>query len=71
LEQLRAHGELCDIRSEDLRLTTEGAIRFFNQSIKLSFTLADIATLKDNSEDLIIGNDDDKSMVSVSEFEEQ
>jgi LuxR family maltose regulon positive regulatory protein len=49
LAQLRARGELCEIQSEKLRFTNEEVIRFFNQSMKLSLTPSDIATLTDKS----------------------
>jgi LuxR family maltose regulon positive regulatory protein len=71
LAQFRACGELCKILSENLRFTHEEAIRFFNQSMKLSLTPSDIATLTYKSGYLIIGIDDDKRIVGVSEFEEE
>jgi ATP/maltotriose-dependent transcriptional regulator MalT len=49
LAQLWARGEMCEIQSEKLRFTHEEAIRFFNQSMRLSLTPSDIATLTDKS----------------------
>jgi len=55
LAQLRARAELCEIRSEDLRFTTEEATRFLNQNMKLGLMPADAATLTQKTEGWITG----------------
>ena len=55
LAQLRAHGELCEIRSEDLRFTTEESIRFLNQNLRLGLSPSDVATLTEKTEGWITG----------------
>ncbi len=55
LAQLRSRGELCEIRAEDLRFTTEEAIHFLNQSKGLNLTSFDIATLSEKTEGWITG----------------
>jgi LuxR family maltose regulon positive regulatory protein len=55
LAQLRARGELCEIRAEDLRFTTEEAIRFLNHSMGLDLTSHDITTLTQKTEGWIAG----------------
>ena len=55
LAQLRACGELCEIRSEDLRFTIEEATLFLNRSIGLNLAPSDITTLSEKTEGWITG----------------
>ena len=55
LAQLRAQGELCEIRAAELRFTDQEAIHFLNQSMGLGLTSADIATLSKKTEGWIAG----------------
>ena len=55
LAKLRAQGELCEIRVDDLRFTSKEAVQFLNQSMDLNLTLEDIATLNKKTEGWIAG----------------
>jgi len=55
LSQLRARGELCEIRSQDLRFTIEEAVRFLNHSMKLGLSPSDVITLTGKTEGWIAG----------------
>lgn len=55
LAQLRARAEMCEIRSEDLRFTTEEAGRFLNQIMELGLAFADTAILNEKTEGWIAG----------------
>lgn len=55
LSILRARGELCEIRAEDLRFTEQESIRFLNQSMGLDMSPLDIAILTEKTEGWIAG----------------
>ena len=55
LAKLRAQGELCEIRVDDLRFTSKEAVQFLNQSMDLNLTLEDIVTLTKKTEGWIAG----------------
>jgi len=55
LAKLRAQGELCEIRVDDLRFTPKEAVQFLNQSMGLNLTQEDIATLTEKTEGWIAG----------------
>jgi LuxR family maltose regulon positive regulatory protein len=55
LSQLRAQGELCEIRAEELRFTDQEAIHFLNQSMNLGLASDDIHTLTQKTEGWIAG----------------
>lgn len=55
LAQLRAKGELCEIRAEDLRFTNQETLHFLNQSMGLELTPLDATTLSEKTEGWIVG----------------
>jgi len=55
LAKLRAQGELCEIRVDDLRFTAPEAVQFLNQNMELDLTLEDIAILTEKTEGWIAG----------------
>lgn len=55
LAKLRAQGELCEIRVDDLRFTIDETARYFNDKVGLGLTLSDIATLMQKTEGWIAG----------------
>jgi LuxR family maltose regulon positive regulatory protein len=55
LAQLRARGELCEIRAADLRFSVEEAIDFLNQRMGLDLAPSDVSTLTDKTEGWIAG----------------
>jgi LuxR family maltose regulon positive regulatory protein len=55
LSQLRAQGELCEIRAKELRFTDQEAIQFLNQSMNLELASDDIVTLSQKTEGWIAG----------------
>jgi LuxR family maltose regulon positive regulatory protein len=55
LAQLRARGELSEIRVADLRFTIGEAIKFLNQTMGLDLTVSDVTTLTDKTEGWIAG----------------
>lgn len=55
LAKLRAQGELCEIRVDQLRFTTEETTRYFNDQMKLGLTKSDILTLIQKTEGWIVG----------------
>ncbi len=55
LAKLRAQGELCEVRVDDLRFTVEEAAQYFNLSMGLGMSPADITTLTQKTEGWIVG----------------
>ncbi len=55
LAQLRAHGQLTEIRQGDLRLSTEETAGFLNESMGLQLSPADVALLETRTEGWIAG----------------
>jgi LuxR family maltose regulon positive regulatory protein len=55
LAKLRAQGELCEVRVDDLRFTIEETAQYFNDKMGLGLTLSDISTLMDKTEGWIVG----------------
>lgn len=53
--QLRARGELCEIRAEDLRFTFQEAMHFLNKSMGLGLVSPDVETLTAKTEGWIVG----------------
>jgi LuxR family maltose regulon positive regulatory protein len=50
LARLRAHGQLAELRVPDLRFTTEEAMLFLNEKLRLSLTTDDLITLQTRAE---------------------
>ena len=55
LAKLRAQGELCEIRVNDLRFSIGEAAQYFNDQMGLGLTLSDISTLMQKTEGWIVG----------------
>jgi LuxR family maltose regulon positive regulatory protein len=55
LARLRARGELCELRAEDLRFTLEEASAFFQQTIGLALSPEEVALLTERTEGWIAG----------------
>jgi len=55
LAKLRAQGELCEIRVDDLRFTIEETVKYLNDRMRLSLSQTDIATLTKKTEGWIVG----------------
>ncbi len=55
LAKLRAQGELCEVRVDDLRFTVEEAVQYFNQSMGLGMSPSDITILTQKTEGWIVG----------------
>ena len=55
MAQMRARGEMCEIRAADLRFSLEEASEFLNQSIGLGLSSSDLSTLIDKTEGWITG----------------
>src|SRR5512143_1310405 len=55
LARLRARGELLELRSEDLRFTSEEAAVFLNQMMELNLTNGQVAALEARTEGWIAG----------------
>src|SRR5215470_18803405 len=55
LARLRARGELCEIRAEDLRFTEAEASAFFRQTIGLVLSPEEVALLTERTEGWIAG----------------
>ena len=55
LARLRARGELCELRAEDLRFTLEEASVFFRQTIGLALSPEEVALLTERTEGWIAG----------------
>lgn len=55
LSRLRAHQELLEIRTADLRFTLEEAVQFFNQVMRLDISVEDIQSLEARTEGWIAG----------------
>ncbi len=55
LARFRAKGELCEIRTEDLRFTENESFLFFNQCMGVDLGDSDIATLTQKTEGWIAG----------------
>ena len=55
LAKLRAQGELCEIRVDDLRFTIEETAEYFNDQMGLGLSSSDIATLMCKTEGWIVG----------------
>ena len=55
LARLRARRELLELRSEDLRFTSEEAAAFLNQMMDLSLTSGQVAALEARTEGWIVG----------------
>jgi hypothetical protein len=50
LARLRARGELCEIRAEDLRFTEAEASAFFQQTIGLALSSEEVTLLSERTE---------------------
>jgi len=55
LSRMRARGELCEIRAEDLRFTESEAVSFLNHSMRLDLSPPDVITLNQKTEGWIAG----------------
>ena len=55
LAKLRAQGELCEIRVDDLRFTIEETVQYLNQRMRLGLSQSDITTLTKKTEGWIVG----------------
>ena len=55
LARMRARGELCELRAEDLRFTLEEASAFFQQTIGLTLSPEEVALLTERTEGWIAG----------------
>ena len=55
LAQLRAQGELCEIRAADLRFSLDEGIGFLNQKLELDLPLSDIKLINNKTEGWIAG----------------
>lgn len=55
LAKLRAQGELCEIRVNDLRFTYDEVLRYLNTSIDMGLSLDDITILLEKTEGWIAG----------------
>lgn len=55
LAQFRAKGELCEIRADELRFTTDESMIFFNQCMGVDLVDSDIASLTRKTEGWIAG----------------
>lgn len=55
LPRLRARGQLTELRTDDLRFSSDEAAAFLNQVTGLDFTPADVAALEDRTEGWIAG----------------
>ena len=55
LAHRRGRGELNEIRAADLRFTSQEAIAFFNESMKLGLSAGDISALEQRTEGWIVG----------------
>jgi LuxR family maltose regulon positive regulatory protein len=55
LSQLRARGEMTELRADDLRFTSDEATLFLNQMAGLDLTAADVAALESCTEGWIAG----------------
>lgn len=55
LSRLRARGQLTEIRSDDLRFTTEEALDFFHKTLGLDLREEDVAVLEEQTEGWIAG----------------
>jgi LuxR family maltose regulon positive regulatory protein len=53
--RLRARGQLTELRSDELRFTTEEAATFLNQVMNLDLTSADVEALEARTEGWIVG----------------
>ena len=55
LAKLRAQGELCEIRVDDLRFTIEETAHYFNDQMGLGLSFSDISTLMQKTEGWVVG----------------
>jgi DNA-binding SARP family transcriptional activator len=55
LGRLRAHEQLLELRTRDLRFTSEEAAEFFNAVMRLGLSLDDIETLEMRTEGWVVG----------------
>ncbi|HSR33073.1 MAG TPA: LuxR C-terminal-related transcriptional regulator [Anaerolineae bacterium] len=55
LSRLRARGELTELRADDLRFTTDEAVAFLNQAMRLDLSRQDVAALERRTEGWIVG----------------
>lgn len=55
LAKLRAQGELCEIRVDDLRFTFEETVQYLNEYMRLGLSQTDITTLTKKTEGWIVG----------------
>ena len=55
LARLRAHGQMIELRAEDLRFTSEEAVKFLNQIMQLDLSEDQIAALEARTEGWIAG----------------
>lgn len=55
LARLRARGQLIEVRSADLRFTSEEAVTFLNQTMKLNLTDDQVVALEARTEGWIVG----------------
>ena len=55
LAKLRAQGELCEIRVDDLRFTIEETVQYLNQRMGLNLSQPDITALAKKTEGWIVG----------------
>jgi len=55
LARWRARGQLCEVRADELRFTSEEAAAFLNTNAGLNLSAADVATLERRTEGWIVG----------------
>jgi len=55
LAKLRAQGELCEIRADDLRFSLEEVTQFFNERMGLGLSQSDIRALTKKTEGWVVG----------------
>ena len=55
LGRLRAHGQMLELRTQDLRFTPEEAIEFLNKVMRLELSVRDIETLEARTEGWVVG----------------
>jgi LuxR family maltose regulon positive regulatory protein len=55
LGRLRAHGQMLELRTHDLRFTTEEASEFLNEAMRLGLTVKEIKALETRTEGWVVG----------------
>ena len=55
LGRLRAHGQMMELRTQDLRFTSEEATEFLNEVMRLGLSMEDIEALETRTEGWVVG----------------